>query len=285
MRAVASGPWREGAMDWRGMDPATLDAAYANLRAVPEAPAIIAGWADASARLRASRPDGLDLPYGGGERERWDLFPAADRGAPCLVFIHGGYWQRNSRESFACLAEGALAAGWSAALPGYTLAPEASLSRIADEIRRALDWLAAEGPGRGIAGPVVLSGWSAGGHLTALLCGHPAVRAALAVSGIFDLEPIRGTTLNEKLSLTEEEIARLSPIRLAPPATPLAVAYGTGELPELQRQSRDFHARRVAAGGPGPLVPVEGKNHFDIMEELRAADGKLFAAAAGLLGA
>ncbi len=275
------------AVDWRRMSPAELDDAYSNLRAVPEAPAILAGWAAVSARLRASRPDGLDLPYGGGERERWDLFPAAERAAPCLVFIHGGYWQRNRREDFACLAEGALAAGWSVALPGYTLAPEAGLGRIADEIRRALDWLAGEGPKRGIAGPVVLSGWSAGGHLAALHSGHPAVRAALAISGIFDLEPIRGTTLNEKLALTDEEIARLSPIRLPFPATPLAVAYGTRELPELQRQSRDFHARRSTAGGgaPGPLLPIEGKDHFDIMEELRHADGRLLAAAKALLGA
>ena len=277
---------REGAAaDWRAMSAAELDDAYSNLRAVPEAPEMLAGWAAASARLRASRPAGLDLPYGNGERERWDLFPAADPGAPCLVFIHGGYWQRNRREDFACFAEGALSAGWSFALPGYTLAPEASIARIADEIRRALDWLAAEGPGNGIAGPVLLSGWSAGGHLTALHAGHPAVRAALAISGIFDLEPIRGTTLNEKLALTDEEIARLSPIRLPHPPTPLAVAYGTGELPELQRQSRDFHSERSRAGRAGPLVAVEGKNHFDIMEELRRGDGQLFAAAKVLLGA
>ncbi len=277
---------RGGVADgWRGMDPETLDAAYSNLRAVPEAPEMLAGWAAASARLRASRPAGLDKPYGGGERERWDLFPAADASAPCLVFIHGGYWQRNRREDFACFAEGALAAGWSAALPGYTLAPEASIARIADEMRRALDWLAAEGPKHGIAGPVLLSGWSAGGHLAALHSGHPAVRAALAISGIFDLEPIRGTTLNEKLALTDEEIAQLSPVRLPFPATPLAVAYGTRELPELQRQSRDFHARRSAAGGAGPLLPIEGKNHFDIMEELRRADGQLLDAAKALLGA
>lgn len=274
-----------GFADWRAMDPRTLDDAYSNSRAVPEAQAMIAGWAEDSARLRAARPGGLDLPYGTGEREKWDLFPAADSGAPCLVFIHGGYWQRNGRESFACFMEGALAAGWSAALPGYTLAPEASLSRIADEIRRALDWLAAEGPRRGVAGPVVLSGWSAGGHLTALHAGHPVVRAALAISGIFELEPIRGTALNDKLSLTDEEIARLSPIRLPHPATPLAVAYGTAELPELRRQSLDFHASRRAAGETGPLVPIEGKNHFDIMETLRAADGELLAAARRLLAA
>lgn len=273
------------APDWRDMDPAALDAAYNNRRAVPDAQVLLDDWAGASARLRAARPEGLDKPYGASERERWDLFPAAERGAPCLVFIHGGYWQRNRREDFACFAEGALGAGWSVALVGYTLAPDASVERIAGEIGRALDWLAAEGAAHGVAGPVLLSGWSAGGHLTVLHAGHRSVRAALAISGIFDLEPIRGTTLNEKLALTDDQIARFSPIRLPHPATPLAVAYGTGELPELQRQSRDFHAARSAAGGAGPLLPIEGKNHFDIMEELRRPDGRLLAAARDLLGA
>lgn len=273
------------APNWRDMDPATLDAAYNNRRAVPDAQVLLDDWAAASARLRAARPDGLDTPYGSGERERWDLFPAAEAGAPCLAFIHGGYWQRNRREDFACFAEGALGAGWSVALPGYTLAPDATIEGIAGEIGRALDWLAAEGPAHGIAGPVLLSGWSAGGHLTALHAKHRSVRAALAISGIFDLEPIRGTTLNEKLALTDDQIARFSPIRLPHPATPMAVAYGTAELPELQRQSRDFHAARSAAGGKGPLLPIEGKNHFDIMEELRRPDGRLLAVARELLGA
>ena len=271
--------------DWRDMDPAALDAAYNNRRAVPDAQALLDDWAAASARLRAARPAALDKPYGASERERWDLFPAAEPGAPCLAFIHGGYWQRNRREDFACFAEGALGAGWSVALAGYTLAPDASIEHIAGEIGCALDWLAAEGAAHGVAGPVLLSGWSAGGHLTALHAGHRSVRAALAISGIFDLEPIRGTTLNDKLALTDDQIARFSPIRLPHPATPLAVAYGTGELPELQRQSRDFHAARSAAGGAGPLLPIEGKNHFDIMEELRRPDGRLLAAARELLGA
>ncbi|MFO1048216.1 MAG: alpha/beta hydrolase [Geminicoccaceae bacterium] len=108
----------------------------------------------ASRALRAGRPGHLDLPYGGAERTRWDLYPAADPAAPCLVHIHGGYWQRGSREEFACLAEGVLARGWSAALPGYTLAPEANLTRIAAELRAALDWLAAEAPGWARSQPI-----------------------------------------------------------------------------------------------------------------------------------
>ena len=93
--------------------------------------------------------------------------------APCLVFIHGGYWQRNSKDQFASLIAGPYAHGWAAALPGYTLAPDASLTEIVAEINAALDWLAANGPAHGIDGKVVLSGWSAGGHLTAQCLGHP----------------------------------------------------------------------------------------------------------------
>ena len=109
-------------------------------------------WAAASRALRARRPEHLDLAYAPAERTKWDLYPAADPTAPCMVHIHGGYWQRGSREDFACLAEGVLAQGWSAALPGYTLAPEASLTQIVAELRRALDWLAAEAPGAGSPG-------------------------------------------------------------------------------------------------------------------------------------
>jgi hypothetical protein len=83
--------------------------------------------------------------------------------APCLVHIHGGYWQRGGGETFGCLTEGALARGWSAALPGYTLAPDAGLTQIANEWRTALDWLAANGEEHGVAGPTIVSGWSAGG--------------------------------------------------------------------------------------------------------------------------
>ena len=92
------------------------------------------------------------------------------------MFIHGGYWQRNSKDQFANLIAGPYAHGWAAALPGYTLAPDASLTEIVAEINAALDWLAAHGPAHGIAGPVVLSGWSAGGHLTAMCLAHPLRR-------------------------------------------------------------------------------------------------------------
>ena len=191
------------------------------------------------------------------------------------MFIHGGYWQSRTREEFACLIEGPRAIGWSAALPGYTLAPDVSLTGIVAEIHAALDWLAARGPANGIAGPIVLSGWSAGGHLTAMALGHPAVRAGLAISGLFELGPIRDTYLNEKLRLTDAEIAALSPLRLPVSPKPLAIAYGTAELPPLVSDSRELHARRSAAHAPGPLLPVAGADHFTIVLELQKPHGQL----------
>jgi arylformamidase len=262
-------------MNWGTLSKAERDAAYNNSAAVPNSPALNAARETASAQFRAAHPEHLDLRYGPRERNTWDLFPSADPHAPCIVFIHGGYWQRNSKDQFANLIAGPYASGWSAALPGYTLAPDATMTEIASEINAALDWLAANGPKHGIAGPIVLSGWSAGGHLTALCLGHPAVAAGLAISGVFELGPIRDTYLNDKLKMTDAEIAALSPLRVPMVKKPLAIAYGTAELAPLVSDSRELHAMRAALHLPGVLIPVPGADHFTIVHELRDAGGIL----------
>ena len=194
-------------MNWGTLSRAERDAAYDNIAAVPNSMALNTARAEASAVFRASHSEHLDLRYGPRERNTWDLFPAANPDAPCLVFIHGGYWQRNRKDQFACLMSGPYAMGWAAALPGHTLAPDASLTEITAEINAALDWLAENREAHGINGPVILSGWSAGGHLTALCLGHSLIQAGLAISGIFELGPLREIVLNEKLRLTDNEIA------------------------------------------------------------------------------
>ncbi len=262
-------------MNWGTMSRAARDAAYNNSAAVADSPALNAARAADSAAFRAAHPEHLDLRYGPRERNTWDLFPAPDPNAPCIVFIHGGYWQRNSKDQFANLIAGPYAHGWAAALPGHTLAPDASLTGIVAEINAALDWLAAHGPAHGIAGKVVLSGWSAGGHLTALCLGHQRVSAGLAISGIHELGPLRDTNLNEKLRLTDAEIATLSPLRLPGVAKPLAITYGTAELPPLVLDSRHLHGKRAASHLPGALIPVPGADHFTIVHELRDPDGVL----------
>ncbi|RYJ03009.1 MAG: alpha/beta hydrolase [Acetobacteraceae bacterium] len=273
---------------WAAASFAERSAAYDNSKAVADSPALIAARNAEAAPFRAARPEHIDIPYqtgdyGAGQRNAWDLFPAKDPAAPCLVFIHGGYWQRNRREDFCAFMAGALERGWSAALPGYTLAPDATLTQITGEITAALDWLQAHGAEHGIAGKVVISGWSAGGHLVGMAMPHPLVTAGLAISGIFELAPIRDTDLDEKLHLTEAEIAALSPMRLPVVNKPMAIAYGSRELPELRRQSRDFHARRAEAHAPGPLIPVVGADHFRILEALKAPGGELLRACEDLL--
>jgi len=268
---------------WAGATLPERDAAYDNTRAVADSAQLIAERNAAAATFRAAQTGHLDLSYAEGERCKWDLFPAAERNAPCLVFIHGGYWQRNRREDFCAFMAGALAQGWSAALPGYTLAPEAPLSRIVAEIDQALDWLAAHGRDHGIEGRIVLSGWSAGGHLAAMGAAHAAVAGVLAISGIFELAPIRDTGLNDAMRLTEREIASLSPMRLPVVNKPMAVAYGSAELPELCRQSRDFHALRALVHAPGPLIPVPRADHFRVLEALQQPNGDLLRAAADML--
>jgi arylformamidase len=260
---------------WGLLSQAERDAAYNNSAHVPDSAVLIAAREVASTVFRTTNGMHLDLRYGKNERNTWDLFPVADPDAPCIVFIHGGYWQRNSKEQFSNLIAGPRARGWSAALPGYTLAPDASLTEIVAEINAALDWLGAHGPAHGINGPIVLSGWSAGGHLTAMCLSHPLVTAGLAISGVFELGPIRDTYLNEKLRLTEAEVVALSPMRLAPVNKPLAIAYGTAELPPLVGDSRHLHGLRSDAHVPGQLIPVPGANHFTILDELRDHDGIL----------
>ena len=260
---------------WGLLSQAERDAAYNNAAAVADSPVLNAARQMGSSVFRMSNPAHLDLRYGQRERNTLDLFPQADPDAPCIVFIHGGYWQRNAKEQFANVIAGPYARGWSAALPGYTLAPDASLTEIVAEINSALDWFGVHGPAYGINGPIVLSGWSAGGHLTAMCLGHPLVKAGLAISGVFELGPVRDTYLNEKLRLTEEEIVSLSPMRLPLVDKPLAFAYGTAELPPLKSDSRDLHALRSAAHLPGALIPVPRANHFTIVHEMRDQDGIL----------
>ncbi len=262
---------------WRGMTRAELDAAYNNSAAVPQSAKYFEDWTARSAAFRAAHPELLDVPYGPRERNRIDLFRCGVQGAPLLLFIHGGYWQRNSKDAFAWIAEGPLALGLDVALPGYTLAPEATLTEIVEEVRAAVTFLRREGPARGVgAGRLVVSGWSAGGHLTAMTMGMAEVDAGLSISGIFDVEPCRLNYLNEKLRLTAEEAAAMSPIHHLPArAEPLVCAYGERELPELRRQSEEFMAAWSARGLRGGAIPLADHDHYSILNELASPSGQL----------
>jgi arylformamidase len=267
---------------YRGMDRATLDAAYNNSAAVADSPQWLARWRERSAVLRgaASQARLLDISYGARPRARLDYFTAGRAQAPLFVFIHGGYWQRNDKDMFAFVADGPRAHGINVAIVGYTLAPEARLTEIVEEMNTALSFLSDHADDFGFDRErLLVGGWSAGGHLTAIISAHPACRGGIPISGIFDLAPIALNYLNEKLRLDPSEIATLSPLRvLSERMPPLRMFVGRKELPELKRQSASYAeaARRRAL--PVELTTLPGHHHFSILDELSRPAGAIIRA-------
>jgi len=264
------------APDWRTMSQEALDRGLNNGEAVKGSADIVAGWDARSAELRKRFANNLDLRYGPHERNRIDYFKAAAN-APTLLFIHGGYWQHRAKETFALFAEGAMAHGINVALIGYTLAPDATLDRIVAEIHAGIDFLVPQLPRLGGDGKgIVVSGWSAGGHLTAMALANPNVRGGLGISGIYDLEPIRHSYLNVKLGLDEAASRRNSPMMLAGgPMKPLSLVVGSAELPLLRKQTADFTGHRARYGLPVTYEEIQGADHFTIMNEMAAPAGRL----------
>jgi arylformamidase len=264
------------APDWRTMSQQDRDLGLNNGVAVAGSADIAAGWERRSTETRARYPDHLDLRYGPRERNRIDFLKVREQG-PTLVFIHGGYWQQRAKEIFTVFADGPMAHGINVALFGYTLAPEATLDEIVAEIHQGLDFLAAQLPALGgDPSRIVMSGWSAGGHLTSMALSHPLVKAGIGISGIYDLEPIRHSYLNVKLGLDEAMSRRNSPMMQAGGALkPLSLVVGGAELPLLRKQTADFAGHRAKYGLPVTYEEIPGANHFTIMNELASSSGRI----------
>ncbi|MBS7776734.1 alpha/beta hydrolase [Acidovorax sp. CCYZU-2555] len=256
----------------QALPQALRDAAYDNTAAVRDSAAQLASFDARSDALLARAEGQIDQRYGQAERQVFDFFPGrAD--APTLLFIHGGYWQMRHKNSFRFVAEGALALGLNAALLGYTLAPQASLTQIVAQVRQGIAAVRAHALAQGRSGELLLCGWSAGGHLTALGLACEGVRAGLGISGIYDLAPLQHTYLNTALQLTSTEVRTLSPLYLPLVDKPFITAFGTAELPQLQAQSLALSLLRQ--GCEGGLLAVDGGDHFSILNALAAPDGVL----------
>ncbi len=260
---------------WRDLDADTREREYSPSSCIGgNYLPFVRAYAQQSAAARAATPGRLGLAYGPAETQRLDLFaPAAAPGAsaPLLVFIHGGYWQELSSQDSAFAARHCVEQGFALAALDYTLAPHASGAQIVGESRDALAWLHANAASWGLdAQRFVVAGSSAGAHLAAMTAlpraGAPAVRAAVLVSGIYELEPLVGTSVNAALGLTHESARELSPALLALQGFPQAiVAWGEVETAEFKRQSRDFAARLARAGSCCETIEVAQRNHFDVI--------------------
>ncbi|MEK9721378.1 MAG: alpha/beta hydrolase [Quisquiliibacterium sp.] len=230
----------------------------------------------------------LDLPYGSSQNERLDLFPANTPGGPLLVFIHGGFWRSRSKSDYSWLAPAFQARGISVALIDYDLAPAVRIETIVLQTLRAIEWLwrAAErhhyDPSR-----IFVAGHSAGGHLTAMCLSAlwplwdpdlPAdlVKGGVAISGIYDLEPLLyASFVNVDLKLDATSAFRLSPAWMpAVRGARLITCVGGDETSEFRRQNA-LLARRWRAVLDAD-VPAPGRNHFTVLDALADPSHALF---------
>lgn len=248
---------------------------YANGAFIPGAEAYPARWLRAAEGFRAAlgaRAE-VGLAYGAGERQRFDLFRPEGAARGLMVFVHGGYWLAFGRESWSHLAAGALARGWAVAMPSYTLAPQARIGAITGEVAAAVRAAA----GRA-AGPVVVTGHSAGGHLAARMgCGDidlPMVARVVPISPLADLAPLMQTAMNAELKIDAAEAVAESPARLPLRAGCAAHPWVGGQ----ERPAFLWQARTLSEAWACPWTVAPGRHHFDVIDDLADPGSALVAA-------
>lgn len=283
----------------RSHDPAWLEQQYNNRARVPDHATHFEKWARASDLVRRSAPCVLDLAYGDGPNETLDVFPptAPGQGAvPVLVFVHGGYWRSLDKAQHAFVAPAFTAAGALVVVPNYALAPAVSIETITLQMVKAVAWVHAHAARYGgDPSRIVVAGHSAGGHLAAMLLSCrwkevdeslPAhlVPAALSISGLYDLEPLRHTPfLQPDLQLTPASVKRLSPAFFPRPKGKLVTVAGALESEEFLRQNQLI--RDVWGPTAVPVCEtVPGADHFSILKAFVDSDAALHGHARRLLG-
>ncbi|WP_417412740.1 alpha/beta hydrolase [Hoeflea sp.] len=270
---------------------ADYDDAYANGAYIEGASDYPPRWAAKAQAFREALSKAgkarLDLEYGTAARNQLDLFLPQGEPKGLAVFVHGGYWKAFDKSYWSHLAEGPLAHGFAVAMPGYTLCPENRVAGIGREVAAAVSLAAGE-----IAGPIRLTGHSAGGQLvTRLISGSPLlpgevlgrVAGVTSISGVHDLRPLQRTEMNEVLNIDAAEARAESPVLLAPLA-PVAVNawVGADERPEFVRQNRALYEVWRGFATPMQMHEEPGKHHFNVIDGLADADHPLCRAFLGL---
>ncbi len=254
------------------------DDAYANGAYIDGADEIVSGWAVRAGEVRKAFPSEV-IQTGPGERQFVDLYRPKLAGQGLTVVVHGGYWMAFSGRDFAHLVRGPLERGQAVAALTYTLAPDARIADITQEIAQAVRVLAERN-----SGPIRLIGHSAGGHLvTRMMCegvlpSHMVERIEhiVSISGVHDLRPLLRTRMNETLRLTEEEARQESPALCDPvPGLKLTCVVGSEERPEFRRQSALLANIWTGMDVDTRAVELPEEDHFSIIAGLEGPDGHL----------
>lgn len=266
-----------------------LDSQYNQRTLVPDSARITDAWTVKGEEARRSLTCELGVPYNDHPDECLDIFPAGEQ-APVLLYLHGGAWTRRSKSDAGYIAPAMVRSGVSLVGVDFTLAPEASLDRMVRQCREAVIWVSKHADRWG-ADPSRLHvvGHSSGGHLAGMVLttdwerdyGMPKdiVKSVAAISGMYDLEPVRLSYRNQYLGLDEIAVQQNSPIkRIRPLDCGLVVGYGDGELDEFQRQSAAFIDAWRQAGNVCVDIVGRGRNHFEMGDDLADPETELFAA-------
>lgn len=257
---------------------AELDDAYANAAYIPESSDYPPRWERAAAALREGLLEqglaDLDLSYGDTARQRFDLFHPGGAPQGLMIFVHGGYWLRFDKSVWSHLAAGALSRGWAVAMPSYDLCPQVRISDITAQIAQAVTTAADM-----VAGPVVLAGHSAGGHLVARMLEPERLpesvaarlRHVMPISPVSDLRPLLRTSMNADFQLDEAAAVAESPVMMQNRLpVPVTVWVGADERPAFLDQARWL----AEAWGCGHVVD-EGRHHFDVIDALADKDSAM----------
>lgn len=201
---------------------------------------------------------------------RYDPASLTSQGAPLLIYIHGGYWQRLSAADSLFNAADALDEGVSLHAVEYTIAPEGTIEQMIEEcVSDVLEKINRLSPSH-----VVLSGCSAGAHLSAMCARDPRIASQIngvaLLSGIYDIRPLVVTPINIPLHLDDQRASTLSPILLPDVTIPshAFLAVGCHESDEFIRQNDAYGEHLRSQGTDVTIVVVQDRDHFDLPYDL-----------------
>jgi arylformamidase len=224
-----------------------------------------------------------DIPFGAHPEERLDIFPSTIHHSKTLVFIHGGYWHLLDKAMFHFLAGHFLNYNVTTVLLNYPLAPQSSINEIVASCRKALRWLHDNITRfNGDPAELFLLGHSAGGHLASMLLVEEEakfLRAMISLSGLFRLEPVMLTYLNDSIGMDRENAIKNSPVFLSPANDcPLLLVTGTEETDEFKDQSEELYDCWKSKCSNIEILKVPRKNHYSILDAVIEKDSILRAA-------
>ncbi|MBU3739382.1 MAG: alpha/beta hydrolase [Rhodoferax sp.] len=275
---------------WHGYDQAAHDDQYkASGTRIRNPEEYLARWRAESAAWRASCDGLLDVPFGPSRDETYDVFLSPARRAPVHIFIHGGYWYSMTSKEFSFVAKGLVPAGFIAVVLNYALCPTVSMTELVRQVRAGIAHVHANAhTWGGDPDRVTISGHSAGGHLVASAMttdwpsfapGRPPdmIKAGMALSGLYELEPIRLCYVNAHLRMDEAEAAALSPAQhLQHARGALTVAVGGRESEQFHWHQEHFCAAWGERTGATPrVIDLPGHHHFSLLDELSDPQGVL----------